>query len=288
MVPLAPPTREQLLQRRRLLRQQRRSRFWQGSWRLTSSMAVLAVLVLGLRQPYWQIRQPEQIQVEGAEWVDPAWVRSQLPLRYPLNIWQVQPVALEKALLGSPTQPSPIKSVQVRRRLLPVGVIVQIRERQPVARAMRGDQLGLVDLEGNWLALNFFQDFQKNSALGSTADRSARPLPQLELLGWESHTPEQWALLLNTLQQSHIPIEAVDWQGGEAITLRTELGNVYLGPISDRLPLQIQTLNQMRDLRRYCDCTPEEIIHIDLTSPTVPTLQLTPSASQERWQLELP
>ncbi|MFQ3612780.1 MAG: hypothetical protein SNJ68_03565 [Cyanobacteriota bacterium] len=281
MVTLAPPTREELLQRRRLLRQQRRSRFWQGSWRLTSSMALLVVLVLGLRQPYWQIRQPEQIQVEGTDWVDPDWVRDQLPLRYPLDIWQVQPVVLEGALLGSPTQPSPIESVQVQRRLLPVGVIVQIRERQPIAQAIRGDQLGLVDIEGNWLALTSFQK-------SSVPDRSTRPLPQLELLGWESHTPEQWALLLNTLQQSDIPIEAVDWQEGEAITLRTELGNVYLGPISDRLALQIQTLNQMRDLRRYCDCTPEQIVHIDLTSPTVPTLQLTPSASQERWQLELP
>lgn len=280
MVPLAPPTREQLLQRRRLLRQQRRSRFWQGSWRLTSSVAVLALLVLGLQQPYWQIRQPEQIQVEGADWVDPAWIRSQLPLRYPLDIWQVQPAVLEEALLGSPTQPSPIESVQVRRRLLPVGVIVQVRERQPIARAIRGDQLGLVDIQGNWLALNSF----RSHAL----DRSTRPLPQLELLGWESHTPEQWALLLKALQQSEIQIEAVDWQGGGAITLRTELGNVYLGPVSDRLALQIQTLNQMRDLRRYCDCTPDQIVHIDLTSPTVPTLQLTPSASQERWQLDLP
>ncbi|MEN9230039.1 MAG: hypothetical protein Q6L68_03960 [Thermostichus sp. DG02_5_bins_236] len=281
MVTLAPPTREELLQRRRLLRQQRRSRFWQGSWRLTSSMAFLVVLVLGLRQPYWQIRQPEQIQVEGADWVDPAWVRAQLPLRYPLDIWQVQPVVLEGALLGSPTRPSPIESVQVQRRLLPVGVIVQIRERQPIARAIRGDQLGLVDIEGNWLALTSFQN-------SSVPDRSTRPLPQLELLGWENHTPEQWALLLNTLQQSDVPIEAVNWQGGEAITLRTELGDVYLGPISDRLALQIQTLNQMRDLRRYCDCTPEQIVHIDLTSPTVPTLQLTPGASQERWQLNLP
>ncbi|MGQ9838539.1 MAG: cell division protein FtsQ/DivIB [Cyanobacteriota bacterium] len=278
MATLAPLTREELLQRRRLLRQQRRSRFWQGSWRLTSSMAVLTMLVLGLRQPYWQLRQPDQIQVEGADWVDPDWVRNQLPLHYPLNIWQVQPVRLEKALLESPTQPSPIESVQVQRRLLPVGVIVRIRERQPIAQAMRGDQLGLVDIEGNWLALSSFRH--------SAPDRPNRPLPQLKLLGWENHAPEQWALLLKTLQQSDIPIEAVDWQGSEAITLHTELGRVYLGPISDRLALQIQTLNQMRDLRRYCNCTPQQIVHIDLTSPTVPTLQLTPSASQERWQLD--
>ncbi|MEN9201827.1 MAG: FtsQ-type POTRA domain-containing protein [Thermostichus sp. DG_1_6_bins_120] len=281
MVPLAPPTREQLLQRRQLLRRQRRSRFWQGSWRLTSSMVVLTGLVLGLRQPYWQIRQPEQIQVQGANWVDPAWVRSQLPLRYPIHIWQVQPAVLEKALLGSPSQPSPIAKAQVWRRLLPVGIIIQIQERQPIAQAIRGDQLGLVDIEGNWLALDSFQN-------PGVFNSSTSPLPRLELLGWESHTPEQWALLLSTLQQSDIPIEAVDWQGGEAIRLRTELGNVYLGPISDRLALQIQTLNQMRELRRYCDCTPEEIVHIDLTSPTVPTLELTPSASQERWRLDLP
>lgn len=277
MATLAPPTREELLQRRRLLRQRRRSRFWQGSWRLTSSAAVLTLLVLGLRQPYWQIRQPDQIQVEGAEWVDPDWVRAQLPLHYPLNIWQVQPARLEKALLGSPTQPSPIKSAQVQRRLLPVGVIVRIQERQPVAQAMRGDQPGLVDIEGNWLALTSFR-----------SSASDRPLPQLKLLGWEGHPPEQWALLLKTLQQSDIPIEAVDWQGPEAITLHTKLGRVYLGPISDRLPQQIQTLNQMRDLHRYCNCTPEQIVHVDLTSPSVPTLQLTPSAIQARWQQELP
>ncbi|MFS8871897.1 FtsQ-type POTRA domain-containing protein [Synechococcus sp. R50.1] len=270
MALLAAPTREQLLQRRRLLRRQRRSRFWQGSWRLTSSIALLTLLVLGLRQPHWQIRQPEQIQVKGAHWVDPAWIRAQLPLQYPLNIWQVQPAVLERALLGSPTRPSPIESVQVQRRLLPVGVIVQVRERQPVARARWGDQMGWVDVQGNWLSPDPY--------------RSPKSWPELELLGWENHTPEQWALLLRALQQSEIQIRAVDWQSGAGITLHTELGNVYLGPISDRLPLQIQTLNQMRDLRRYCECTPDDIVQIDLTSPSVPTLQLTPTATQERWK----
>ncbi len=281
MVLLAPPTREQLLQRRRLLRQQRRSRFWQGSWRLTTSMAVLTLLVLGLRQPYWQIRQPEQIQVEGTHWVDPAWIRAQLPLHYPLDIWQVQPVVLEGALLGSPAQPSPIESAQVRRQLLPVGVIVQVRERHLIARARRGHQMGWVDIQGNWLAPH---PFQIDDSTGSP-----RAWPELELLGWEGHTPEQWALLLKTLQQSEIQIQAVDWRAGEAITLHTELGNVFLGPLSERLSMQIQTLNQMRDLRRYCECTPDQIVHIDLTSPTVPTLQLTPSASEARWKnLQLP
>ncbi len=275
MALLAAPTREQLLQRRRLLRRQRRSQFWQGSWRLTSSIAVLSLLVLGLRQPYWQIRRPEQIQVEGAHWVDSTWIRAQLPLQYPLNIWQVQPAVLERALLGSPARPSPIESVQVQRRLLPVGVIVQVQERQPVARARWGDQMGWVDLQGNWLS--------------PAPYRFSKAWPELELLGWEGHTPEQWALLLKALQQSEIEIQAVDWQSGEGITLHTELGKVYLGPISERLPLQIQTLNQMRDLRRYCECTPDDIVHIDLTSPSVPTLQLTPTATQERWKhLQMP
>ncbi len=281
MVTLASPTREALLQRRRRLRQQRRSRFWQGSWRLTSSTALLLALALGIRQPYWLIHQPEQIQVQGAEWVDPDWVRSQLPLPYPIPIWQVQPAVLEKALLGSPTQPSPIARVQVQRRLLPVGLIVQIQERQPVARALRDHQPGLVDREGNWIALHLFH----TSAAGAAF---TPPLPQLELRGWEDHPPEKWALLLQALQQLDIPVTAVDWQGGEAITLHTQLGRVYLGPMSERLPLQIATLNQMRDLRRYCNCTPEEIVHIDLTSPTVPTLELTPAASQARWQQKQP
>ncbi|MFT0786355.1 cell division protein FtsQ/DivIB [Synechococcus sp. H55.10] len=276
MALLAAPTREQLLQRRRLLRRQRRSQFWQGSWRLTSSMAVLTLLVLGLRQPYWQIRRPEQIQVEGAHWVDSTWIRAQLPLRYPLNIWQVQPAVLERALLGSPARPSPIESVQVRRRLLPVGVIVQVRERQPVARARWGDRMGWVDRQGNWLPPDPFRP------PGPSGSHSS--WPELELLGWENQAPEQWARLLQALQQSEIEIQAVDWQSGEGITLHTELGKVYLGPISDRLPLQIQTLNQMRDLRRYCECTPDDILQIDLTSPSVPTLQLTPAATQERWK----
>jgi len=274
MVPLASPTRDQLLQRRRLLRQQRRKRFWQGSWRLASSMGVLTLLVLGLQQPYWQIRRPEQIQVKGSYWVDPDWIREQLPLTYPMNLWQVQPAVLERALLASPARPSPIESVQVQRRLLPVGVIVQVRERQLVARARRGDQTGWVDRQGHWLPPD---PFRRHSG-------SSFSWPELELLGWENHAPEQWALLLEALQQAEIQIETVDWQSGEGITLHTELGNVYLGPISDRLPLQIQTLNQMRDLRRHCECTPDEILQIDLTSPSVPTLQLTPAATQKRWK----
>lgn len=266
MVSLAPPSREQLLRRRQLLRQERRRRFWQGSWRLASSTAFLLLLVQSLQRPYWQIRRPEQIQVSGNHWVDPDWIRGQLPLTYPINIWQVQPAALEKALLGSPA--SPFQSVQVRRRLLPVGVVVQVQERQLIARARRGDQTGWVDREGNWLPPDPY--------------RFLESLPELEVLSWESHPPEQWAPLLEALHLSEVPIRAVDWHAGGGITLHTELGNVYLGPLSDRLSLQIQILNQMRDLGRYCECTPEEILQIDLSSPTVPTLQLTPAAMQRR------
>ncbi|MDX2271564.1 MAG: FtsQ-type POTRA domain-containing protein [Cyanobacteriota bacterium] len=274
--PLTAPTREQLMQRRQQLRQQRRHRTLQGTWRVVSTVVLLGGLVQGIRQPYWQLQQANQIEIEGNQWLTDQQIRAQLPLSFPINVWQVQPQQIQQALLNQPEedpwQASPIRQVSVRRQLFPPLVSLQIEERQPLARSQVKGVMGLVDGEGLWLSLKNYPTLA-----------ASRDLPSLTLLGWELHPPQQWASLLAALQTSSVKVEAVDWQSTEALYLLTELGKVYLGSLTPQLPQQLQALAQMRDLQRYCQCDPRDIDYIDLSSPTVPTIQLTPQAAAQRW-----
>ncbi len=287
---LAAPTREQLRQRRKQLQQRRRNRVLRGVWRVGSTSVVLVGLILGVRQPDWQLRSADQIRVEGNQWLTDEAIREQLSIPLPTYLWHIHPQQLERHLLQASAPPqslppdltsrqirySPLKTAYVTRQLLPPQLIVQVEERRPIARSILQGIPGVVDEEGVWLPLDLYADLEVRGVL-----------PDLQILGWEHHTPQEWAQLLQRLSQSSVQIHSVDWQFDQGLALETELGRVHLGQVSKQLEEQLQALDQMRDLRRYSSVSPQEIDHIDLSSPKVPTIQLTPDAVQRRWGPEL-
>lgn len=283
---LAAPTREQLRQRRKQLQQRRRNQVLRGVWRVGATSTLLLGLILGVRQPDWQLRSAAQIRVEGNQWLTDEAIRDQLALSLPLYLWHIHPQQLERQLLRSSAPPaslpadltpgqirhSPLKTAYVTRQLLPPQLVVQVEERQPIARSTVEGTPGLVDEEGIWLPLDLYPDLESRGVL-----------PELQILGWEHHSPQEWTQLLQRLAQSSVQIYSVDWQFDQGLALETELGRVHLGQLSKQLEDQLQALDQMRDLRQSSSVSPQDIDHIDLTSPKVPTIQLTPDAVQRRW-----
>ncbi len=283
MSQVAAPTREELVQRRQRLRQRRRTNFWMGSWRFSATIALLSTLALLVRQPYWQLRNLDQIAVEGNQLLSDEQIKNQLSLQLPLNLWHIQPKALEQTLLQG-TQPrlpvasdlessraSLFLSVVVHRRLIPAGLDIQVEERQPVARCTVNGISGFVDRQGYWFSFPPSPTQIQNPSL-----------PSLTLFGCEQQSPEKWANLLNLLQASTIAIHSIDWSG-DTLKLETAIGKVHFGVFTDQIQDQIATLNQMRDLKSYFNYDPSEIDFIDLSSPTIPTIQLTPTAAAKRW-----
>jgi cell division protein FtsQ len=273
---LGVPSRDQLLQRRQQLRQRRRNQFVQGSWRIGMTLGVLAGLVLGLRQPYWQLQDPEQIRIVGNTLLSDEQIRAQVALDYPVSLWHVEPQAIEQALLQGGSEfsssPAPIRLAHVQRQLIPAGLLIQVEERQPVARGTVDGVAGFIDQEGVWLSLQNYPDLTTSNTL-----------PALSVIGWENHSPRDWATILQTVQSSPIQIHAIDWKPSGTLSLTTELGEVFLGSFSPQMQEQLKALEQMRDLKQYCRCDPKDIDYIDLSSPKVPTIQLTSAAAQKRW-----
>lgn len=274
------PTREALRQRRQALRHQRRANFWQGSWRFVATTGILTLLAVGIRHPYWQIQDPEQIVIRGHDLLSADQIRRRLDLDLPLNVWHIQPQVLQGSLLATTTLTtdageitigeSPLRSASIQRRLIPAGVVIEVQERIPVARATVNGIPGFVDADGIWLSLQHYP------GLGEA-------LPELTLVGWEHHAASEWAWLLRGLVASPVAVQRVNWPAGEALKLETELGLVVLGSLGDSLPEQLHVLGQMRDLDDYCQCSPEDIELIDLTSARAPSIQFTDEAAQTRW-----
>ena len=58
-------------------------------------------------------------------------IRSLLVLSYPQSLWRIEPTAIAKSLKQQPT----IAQASVSRRLFPPGLMIEIKERVPVAMA---------------------------------------------------------------------------------------------------------------------------------------------------------
>lgn len=275
-----PPTREALRQRRQQLRQQRRSSFLQAVWRLGVSVGVLSALGVVIRHPYWQLIDPEQIVVTGNQWLSDDQIRQNLGIRFPVELWHIQPQSIEDALLATTLIPnhngtvvlgqSPVRSVLIHRQLIPAGLRIHVQERIPVARSKVYGIPGFVDQEGAWLSLQQYPELVSR-------------LPNLTLEGWEHHSPDSWATLLRGLKPSVVRIDQVIWPAGEALRLETEIGPVVLGSLGDTLAEQIYVLGQMRELEQYCNCSPDEIEFIDLTSAQAPSIQFFEAAAKSRF-----
>jgi cell division protein FtsQ len=98
MAGIAPTTRAELTQRRKLLRRQRRAQRWQ-SWARFLVVSSLAALALwALRQPVWVLRDANQLRVEGNQYLSVQTIRNLVPIQYPQSIFRTQPEAIAAAL----------------------------------------------------------------------------------------------------------------------------------------------------------------------------------------------
>ncbi len=301
--PVVLPSREERLQRRRQLRQRRRIQLLKGSWRFIITATFLGSLTVLLRQPHWRLQDLNQVQIEGNQLLTDEQILARLELELPATLWEIQPQAIEDALLKSrsslpvtedpqtnqstenPNPPdnqrirlaeSPFRAVLVQRQLVPAGLIVYVEERMPVALSTVNGIQGFVDAEGVWLASTEYPDL------------AVTDLPTLQVVGWAAHPPQSWSTLLQAVSQSTLKVNRIDWQVANALILETEVGKAYLGPLSDHVDYQVQALNQMHNLEDHCQCSPSDIEYIDLSTPQSPTVRLTLAAAEQRWGSPLP
>jgi cell division protein FtsQ len=258
MTSIAPVSRIELSQRRKTLRRQRRTRFFQTSWRniAIASLAIGAVWVATL--PEWVIRKPEQVTIEGNRFISEQTIRSLLPIAYPQSLLKVQPQAISDALKAK----APIAEATVDRQLMPPSLTVRVQERVPIAQTIaKTAQPGLLDETGMWIPQATYKALNPNLQL-----------PALKIVGDPEQYRSDWAEFYRTLRQSPVKVLEANWEDPTNLILKTELGAVQFGVYGSKFPTQVKVLDQMRRLPNRVSSG--QILSIDLRNPNSPTVQM--------------
>ena len=263
-------SREALAERRLQLRRQRGWKVIRTAWRTLLVSGMATGLVWSLTFRFWVLNTPEQVQIEGTELLSPETIHDLLPLQYPLSLLQVEPQNLVKTLESS----APIAQAAVTREVVPPRLIIRVQERRPVAQASLApetgsvkpgqEKWGLLDERGFWIPLEQFTNLQ-----------SDKELPPLKVLGIRLDLRSDWSSLYKTILSSPIKVTEVDWRNPNNLILKTDMGIVHCGVYSPQFPLQLQTLDRLRNLPQHPQA--KEMEYIDLRDPQAPFLQIRAS-----------
>jgi cell division protein FtsQ len=251
-----PFSNEELRDRRRQLRKERRTRALKVSWQVLLLGSIVGGVTWGITRPDWTISKPQQVNISGNQALTDNAVRNMLGLKYPTSLLQIEPQALHTKLL---TQGS-VVTATVHRELLPPRLHVQIRDRLPVAIADKSINnkitKGLLDEAGQWLPLASYR-------------LRADQMPKLRLLA--NGTCPGWTELYQAVHQSPVQINEIDCQDSLHLNLKTEIGTVQIGEF-DRTKIYKQ-LQKAHELRNWQQSTPLKNAIVDLENPQSPKLQ---------------
>ncbi len=273
-------SRSELVERRRRLRRQRRWRAAQSLWRFLLVVTATGGLIWVITLPGWIIYSPEQIAIDGNEFLPDEAVQSLLPIDYPESIIQIRPHGIERHLKAR----GPIAEVLINRQLFPPSLTITIQERRPVAMLI-GGSYGSADSDTNSDGLRFNQATRRLAPTGLidengtliplenyTALDDSLELPDLRIIGMQEHYRPQWVSLYRQISQSPLEIFEIDWQDPANLILNTDLGIVYFGAYdATRFGKQLVVLDQMRSLPEQIDS--DQIAYIDVSAPDNPLIQ---------------
>jgi cell division protein FtsQ len=237
-------------------------------WQTLALSGLLAGTIWAMTRPSWVLHDNRQVAIEGSSLLSKPVVLSRLALAYPRSLLQISPRAIAQSLESYP----PIADAKVVRRLFPPSLVVQVRERTPVAVAISRlvpgsstpyskDSIGFLDSQGVWIPLQSYP-----------AEVRQRLNPNLKVLGSPESYRAYWSSLYQTVRHSDIKVLEIDCQDPANLIFKTELGTVHLGSYSNRLTEQLKILAQMRSISTQTNSS--QIAYIDLKNPANPLVQM--------------
>lgn len=286
MSAIASVSENELKNRRQKLRQQRRQRSVRAIWRTAMVSGIAGGLVWVTTLPNWVIRKPEQIDIEGNQFLSAPVIREWMSLSYPQSLFRVQPQALAHQLEAK----APIAEATVTRQLVPPKLMIQVKERQPVAIAVNdgggllfetlrerptafnsnpvpmkakksAPQTAYIDAQGVLLPETSYQ-----------ANERSPKLPTLKVIGMSDQYRPYWSQMYQAVSRSPVKVLEIDLQDPANLILKTELGIVHCGPYSFQLPEQLSILDRLRELPDRIKSP--GIAYINLRNPKSPSIQL--------------
>jgi cell division protein FtsQ len=295
------------IDRRKQLKRQRRSQFWKATWRTSAIFSLALGLGWLFKSPGWQVQKASQIKIVGNRQLSTQALETFVPLTFPTSLLRVKPIEIKTML----EQNTHIDQVSVRRQLFPPRIVVQIRERPPVAittcpscllvaknsAAAQPITLGPADLwllddQGIPLPLESYPKLgQTTKSPELIVSGYLRPLTpqqakavslknipgQPTLVTLDPSRQKEWQNLFAPLRSSPVKIQEIDWQNPSNLSLKTELGVVQIGPSSSKILEQLGALDRMRALNQIVDAKKIKLIHLE--DPKNPSLEVNPVSS---------
>jgi cell division protein FtsQ len=302
-----------ILDRRKQLKQQRRSQFLQAFWRTFAIFGGVLFMGWFFSRPEWKIRQASQVQIIGNSQLSTRTLETFLPLSFPTSLLRIQPNAIRGAL----EHHTHIEKVWINRALFPPHITVKVQERPPVALAfcpgcifvanldrqpvpLGPTNLWLLDTQGIPLPYESYPKLQQSGTMPSLTvsgyfnpiapenDKQIRaklPKGLSNLVEVRPETQSHWKTLFETVRKSPVKISAIDLENPENLTIKTEFGVIRLGPYGPKFAEQLQALDQMRALPQRLNL--QKIKSIDLADPKHPVIELNQPIQSPKPQSKL-
>jgi cell division protein FtsQ len=289
-----------ILDRRKQLKQQRRSQFLQSFWRTAAIFGGVIAMGWLFSRPEWKIRQASQVQIMGNGQISTQALETFLPLSFPTSLLRIEPNAIRVAL----EQNTHVDKVWVNRQLFPPHIIIKVHERPPVALmpcpscvlvAEENSQpitLGpadvwLLDAQGIPLPDISYPKLQESNKVPKLLISGYfKPLSPQKTKQFRAKLPSnlsnfvavdpvaqtQWKSMYKILRSSPVQVQELNWENPKNLQLKTEFGMIRLGVFGPRFSEQLQALDQMRTLPQRLNL--EKIKSIDLVDPKHPVIEL--------------
>lgn len=252
------------VERRRQLRLQRRQERLRNVWRLVVFSAAAAGLGYGLLRQGWTLNGPSQVEVSGSKRVSREQAIAAAELRFPMPLLTLDPRLLRSELLDA----LPVEQVTVQRLILPPRLLIELVDRQVVARAERrtakGTEQGYVDRLGNWIS-------SSQQAMGSS---DSQPETAIQVQGWQARFKPTIVKLINRRDDLGSPLKTIRFEPDGTLWLTTgTLGEVKLGGPDGDLPRRLEVLRYLSgELPKQIQG--QGVRSIDLSDPDQPELGL--------------
>ncbi len=233
-------------------------------WQIVVYSSISAVLGWLLIRNGWSPINIKQLTVIGTSNITTEKLVKASEISLPIPLFSIDPKQLEASLLKK----LPISSVLIRRHLLPPGLEIEVKDKQPVAHAIRwrpeGIEKGMLDDQGQWMSLK-------------VASLSAFPPIDLVVEGWMDSHREKIALVFEQRKQLGSPLQKIIFNpNGELSLLSKGLGLIHLGDSNDQLKKKLKTV---ADLNRAMPAIfrNKKGTVIDMSDPSKPEMQLPQS-----------
>jgi cell division protein FtsQ len=289
-----------ILDRRKQLKQQRRSQFLQSFWRTVAIASGVISLGWLFSRPEWKIRQASQVQIMGNEQISAQALETFLPISFPTSLLRIKPNAIRIALERN----THVDKVWVNRQLFPPHIIIKVKERPPVALTpcpscvlvteensqlitLGPADLWLLDTQGIPLPYGSYPKLQESNKVPKLATTDyLKPLTPQKIKQWRAKLPSnlsnfvavdpdtqsQWKTMYEILRSSPVQVQELKWENPKNLQLKTEFGIIHLGAFGPKFSAQLQALDQMRSLPQRLNL--EKIKSIDLVDPKRPVIEL--------------